>query len=366
MRRFGLTRLVTVVAVAGSCLAFTGGAAVLTAGPAGAAVSNPGTVQVAFAGSLSINGSVPIVIDGITGTATGTVGSAGNLSFPQGSISFPTFTPTLPTLGPTPVTIEPTADWTGTIDPSSGALTLAAPQSAHLDLSGFLPGDTDCPVGPLPLNLTTGTSGTAMGTPYNSATGVAGLVDGTFAIPAIPDAPLPPNCPDADFINGAGGLPLAGGVSLANLTATFTPVLAPTEGMALAKSADVTSFSTAGTKITYSYKVTNSGSVNLTGLKVTDPMAGLSAINCQGVTTLAPAASVTCTATYTTTQADVTRGFITNTATATATDPAGAPVTSPTSSVTIRKPVPPPTPKPPTPGPAPVAPITNTKVPVTG
>jgi hypothetical protein len=348
-------------------VAITGGVAVLTAGPAGAAtVFNPGPVHVAFVGSLSV-GSVA-TITGIKGTADGTVDSAGNLSFPQGSISFPTFPTTV--IVPANVSIQATADWTGKIDPSSGALTLSAPQTAHIDLSATLPNDFDCPVGPLALNLTTGTNGAATGTPYNSSTGVADIVDGSFVIPAIPDSPLPPGCPDADTINTNGGLPTPGGSAVSDFTATFRPILTPTEGMALAKSASVTSFSTAGTMITYSYKVTDSGSVNLTGLKVTDPMTGLSAINCQGVTTLAPAASVTCTATYTTTPADLTRGKITNTATASAmsTDPTPVPVTSPTSSVTIRAASTPTTPKPPAsiPGPAPVAPITPTKVPVTG
>jgi uncharacterized repeat protein (TIGR01451 family) len=321
---------------------------------------------------LSIGGLVPVDITGIAGTADGTVDGTGNLVFTQASISFPTFTITVGPGLPANVSITADSDWTGTIDPGSGVLNISAPQTAHLDLSGagFF-GSTDCPVGPLLLSLTTGTSGSVMGTPYNSSTGVAEIKDGTFGIPAIPDNPLPPNCPDADTINGLGGLPLAGGLSVADLTVTFTSALTPppnTPGIALVKSASVSSFSMAGTVITYSYKVRNSGTVDLTGVTVADPMKGLSAINCQGVTTLAQGASVTCTATYTTTQADVTRGSITNTATASAMDPTPAPVTSPASSVTIRAastPTTPGTPAP-TPGPAPVAPITPTKVPVTG
>ena len=49
-------------------------------------------------------------------------------------------------------------------------------------------------------------------------------------------------------------------------------------------------FSAAGTLVTYSYKVTNTGNVTLTSVQVTDPMPGLSAIQCHGYTTLAPGA----------------------------------------------------------------------------
>ena len=62
--------------------------------------------------------------------------------------------------------------------------------------------------------------------------------------------------------------------------------------------------------------VTNTGNVTLHPVTVTDPMPGLSAVTCPDAT-LAPAAAETCTATYTTTQADVDAGSITNTGTAT-------------------------------------------------
>ena len=56
-------------------------------------------------------------------------------------------------------------------------------------------------------------------------------------------------------------------------------------------------------------------------------MPGLSAITCPD-TSLAPAATETCTATYTTTQADVDAGAINNTGTATGTPPSGPNVTA--------------------------------------
>jgi uncharacterized repeat protein (TIGR01451 family) len=124
--------------------------------------------------------------------------------------------------------------------------------------------------------------------------------------------------------------------------------------MTLVKSASPTSFTAAGTEITYSYKVTNTGNVTLTDVKVTDPMPGLSAVTCPR-TTLNPTESMTCTATYTTTEADVARGSIKNVASATGLDPAGGPTTSGESAVTIlAAPV------------APPSPITPVTVPVTG
>ena len=109
-----------------------------------------------------------------------------------------------------------------------------------------------------------------------------------------------------------------------------------TPAITVVKSASITTFSAPGTVVTYSYLVTNTSTTagqNLTSVKVTDPMPGLSAINCP-LTTLGPGVSTTCTATYTTTQADVDRGSITNTGTASGTPSTGPPVTD-SSSLTI-------------------------------
>ena len=71
----------------------------------------------------------------------------------------------------------------------------------------------------------------------------------------------------------------------------------------------------AGDTITYSYHVTNTGNVTVTGFSVTDPHTGLSPIDCGTTTSLAPNADVTCTATYVVTQADLDAGRIDNTGT---------------------------------------------------
>ena len=82
------------------------------------------------------------------------------------------------------------------------------------------------------------------------------------------------------------------------------------------KSAEPGSFAAAGETIHYSFLVTNTGNVTLTGVQVVDTdLPGLSAIDCPDAT-LAAGASQTCTASYTTTAGDVDAGSVTNAATA--------------------------------------------------
>ena len=123
----------------------------------------------------------------------------------------------------------------------------------------------------------------------------------------------------------AHGTPPTGPVVTASSTLTVPAV--QNASIALDKTANVPSFNAPGTLITYSYKVTNTGNVTLHSVTVTDPMPGLSSITCN-TTTLAPGANETCTATYTTTQADVDRGNISNTGTATGTPPVGGSLTA--------------------------------------
>jgi uncharacterized repeat protein (TIGR01451 family) len=92
----------------------------------------------------------------------------------------------------------------------------------------------------------------------------------------------------------------------------------------LKKTPSPTTFGAAGTTITYTYVVTNTGNVTLRPVTVSDPLPGLSRVVCPAaIVTLAPGASVTCRATYTTTQADMDRGHVLNTATADGETPRG-------------------------------------------
>ncbi|MFI6639077.1 GEVED domain-containing protein, partial [Streptomyces sp. NPDC050504] len=113
-----------------------------------------------------------------------------------------------------------------------------------------------------------------------------------------------------------------------------------TPALELVKSADKDKL-VVGETVTYSFKATNAGNVTLTDVKIDEgAFSGsgkMSAITCpDAAKSLAPGASVTCTATYKVTQADVDAGKVDNTATATGTPPGGGdPVTSDPSRVTV-------------------------------
>lgn len=105
-------------------------------------------------------------------------------------------------------------------------------------------------------------------------------------------------------------------------TATGTP---PLSLLKQVEDASGDGLAQVGEKLAYTFVVTNTGSVSLTGLTVDDPMlakAGI-AIDCP-VTSLAPGEQTTCTSgAYTVTEADQAAGAIPNTASATGTGPNG-------------------------------------------
>ena len=115
---------------------------------------------------------------------------------------------------------------------------------------------------------------------------------------------------------------------------TDTP-LTPAPAMQFAKSADASGIqdpANAGDVITYTFTAKNTGNVKLTGVVINDPLAGLSALSYTwpGVPgELLPGQTVTATAKYAVTQADIDAGHVANTATTTGTPPEGDPVTPP-------------------------------------
>jgi len=93
------------------------------------------------------------------------------------------------------------------------------------------------------------------------------------------------------------------------------PPTSPAPSLSLVKSAEAKAPVKAGDPISYSFLVRNAGNVTLSQITVADPKAGK--VSCPG-TVLAPEKSMTCTATYKASAADVKAGKVANTATVSA------------------------------------------------
>ena len=114
-------------------------------------------------------------------------------------------------------------------------------------------------------------------------------------------------------------------------------------GLSLAKAASVTTVNATGDVVDYSFRVGNSGNVDVAFSGITDALPGLGAVSClapSGDTAalpvwLAPGDSVHCTARYAFTQDAIDAGALVNQATARGTTRLGASVTSPVASAVV-------------------------------
>ncbi|MDP9141508.1 MAG: hypothetical protein M3O62_12045 [Pseudomonadota bacterium] len=121
--------------------------------------------------------------------------------------------------------------------------------------------------------------------------------------------------------NIAQATALTPGPASATVVATDDAVISLGEPrLTLQKTAAPTTYSAAGQVINYQYLLSNIGNVAINALAVSDDKT---AVSCP-VTTLAPGASTTCTASYSILQTDVDAGSLTNVATATGTSTSGA------------------------------------------
>ncbi|MEU4474601.1 hypothetical protein [Micromonospora sp. NPDC023888] len=140
----------------------------------------------------------------------------------------------------------------------------------------------------------------------------------------------------------AHGTPPGGGTPVDSTPATLTiPESGLVATIAILKTSITTTITTVGQQVPYQFHVVNTGGFTLTDVSVTDVQtppssnANLGPITCP-VTTLAPGATTTCTATYTVTQADLDFGSVRDSATAQGTPPGGGtPVQSPPATLTI-------------------------------
>ena len=309
---------------------------------AGPVVGMPGTAytvtETAAAGSganLANYQATYSCVDGATTVSSGT-GTSTTFSFPSASASSGaqvvcTFTNTPASLSIVKATS--TTSYSAVGDTISYTYTVT--NTGPLTLTGV--GVTDLPVPPAGA-LTTGPSCEALASPSgpcsgNSVTLVPGQVATFAGSYTVAQADLD-NRSVSDTSSATGTAP--GGGSVTSTSNEVTVDANQNPAISLDKTAVApglgNTYSAPGQTIDYSYLVTNTGNVTLTSVNVTDPMTGLSDISCPD-TMLAPAASETCTATYTTTQLDVDNGSINNTGTATGTG--GGKTVTATSSATV-------------------------------
>ena len=181
-----------------------------------------GSIEVTFAGNLVVQGPTSVIeIPGIKGSGAGQIEADGSFSLPKAGLTFPEFDFLIDNVLPASAALEPTSDWNGAVDPETGLMVVTGSLLAKIGVEGLA---TGCPVGPIGLNFTTGSSGAVTGKKYDPATGKATVVDGTFPIPAI-QGPGTAACGDVAIgvVNDVAGFPLEGGKSTTTLVATITP-----------------------------------------------------------------------------------------------------------------------------------------------
>jgi uncharacterized repeat protein (TIGR01451 family) len=118
------------------------------------------------------------------------------------------------------------------------------------------------------------------------------------------------------------------------LTGASNQVVVPLRALTVTKAVEESQFSGAGETLHYTFTVTNTGRVPLEDLTVTDVGPGNPTVTCP-VTALEPGATTGCTATYTTTAADVQAGEVADSATAAAETSDGDPVSDDSNTVTV-------------------------------
>jgi uncharacterized repeat protein (TIGR01451 family) len=136
----------------------------------------------------------------------------------------------------------------------------------------------------------------------------------------------------------ATGTPTAGATPTSAPSEVTIPSGDPIPALTLVKSASPSVVTAAGQTVDYTFVVSNTGNVTVENIAVNDDeFSGegeLPPIVCPA-TSLAPSASITCTAGYTVTQADVDAGILTNSATATGAPPTGELVGTDPSAATV-------------------------------
>ncbi|MGV8851438.1 MAG: DUF7507 domain-containing protein [Rhodoglobus sp.] len=252
-----------------------------------------------------------------TATASGTTPTAGSVS----AISPQAVVPTVAASPSIVTTKSASVSGTGAVGDTI-TYTFTAKNSGNVTLTGVA--ITDPLVGLSPL---------AYGTWPN---GPSGTLNPNSQISATATYVIKQSDVDAGSVkNTATSTGSFGGTTVSSPSPQVTtPTVAASRTISLTKSGALATGATgvAGDVITYDFVVRNTGNVTLTGVTLTDPLPGLSAVTFgtwPGATgTLAPSSQVTARATYTLTQSDVDAGSVANSATTRGTPPTGAAVTA--------------------------------------
>ncbi|MDR3659182.1 MAG: hypothetical protein P4L86_01980, partial [Mycobacterium sp.] len=231
----------------------------------------------------------------------------------------------------------------GTVVPYTFTVT----NSGNVTLTGV--NVTDLPISPAGA-LTSGPSCTGLTSPSASCTsststtlfpGQVATFTGTYT---VTQADLDNgSISDTSKTTGTNPESLGGSTTADSNEVTITAAQSPS--ISVVKTANVTTVSAVGQVVTYTFTVTNTGNVTLSNVDVTDAQASpsldssLGPITCTtgtpGSITLAPAATDTCTADYTVTQADLTNGSLADTVTVVGDPPNELPPVTDASSLSL-------------------------------
>jgi uncharacterized repeat protein (TIGR01451 family) len=325
----------------------------------------------AYAGTADLADALPATVSPVDVTCTTTAPGTCSVTFSGQNV---TGTTTIPPGGTTVFTITATAvagglaTNTATITPtdagcddgscgggdaSTSVIDVIAPQVGSVSIvTNPIPGDENGD-GSVNVGETVAYTFTVTntGTVTLTGVGVTDLLSGSVTCPTAPLAPgasvtctgdNPHTVTQADLISGAvtntgtaTATPPAGVPAVTPATDTATT---PVAGSALGSLSLVTTATPGdengdgnvdpGETVSYTFEVTNTGTVTLNSVTVTDQLSG--SVTCP-TAPLAPGATMTCTGDnpHTVTEADLLAGSITNTGTADATPPAGVPAVTP-------------------------------------
>ena len=170
---------------------------------------------------------------------------------------------------------------------------------------------------------------TGTGSPLLSADLPAGgSVTVTLLVQAAPDA----SGPVLNVVTATAGSAGSPVTAQASASVDVNPSVSVSGALSITKTTTATSYSTVGTSLTYTLVATNTGTVELTNVTITDPNATVGA--CASAT-LAPGQALSCSAVHVVTQADLDGGAVSNTAAVSGVSPTGSAVTASSLAVVV-------------------------------